>query len=74
MLAAAGSNPLTIDSKAPSIPVSEFAYNETRYRMLVNSDEVRAEQLMKAADDDAKLRWLRIQRLAELEAQLHAPK
>lgn len=74
MLAAAGSNPLTIDSKAPSIPVSEYAYNETRYRMLVNSDEVRAEQLMKAADDDAKLRWLRIQRLAELEAQLHAPK
>ena len=29
-----GKNPLTIDSKDPTIPVEEYAYNETRYRML----------------------------------------
>ena len=44
MLAASGSNPLTIDSSSKH-PCFGNAYNE-RY-MLVNSDEVRAEQLMK---------------------------
>ncbi|PKO06004.1 MAG: pyruvate:ferredoxin (flavodoxin) oxidoreductase [Chloroflexi bacterium HGW-Chloroflexi-3] len=29
-----GKNPLIIDSKDPSISVQEYAYNETRYRML----------------------------------------
>ena len=71
-LAAEGKNPLTVDSKAPSIPVSEYAYKETRYQMLVNKDEQRAEMLMNAANEDARLRWERLQRMAELEAQLHA--
>jgi len=52
-----GKNPLTIDSKEPTIPVSEYAYNETRYRMLMQSDEQRAEALMKLAQKDAKSRW-----------------
>lgn len=69
-----GKNPLVIDSKAPSIPVSEYAYNETRYRMLVNKDEVRAEELMAEAGEDARLRWERLQRLAEVEAQIRALK
>ena len=73
-LAVEGKNPLTIDSKAPSIPVSEYAYNETRYRMLVQKDENRAELLMNEANEDARLRWERLQRLAELEAQLRSPK
>src|SRR5579864_4030511 len=30
-----GKNPLTLDSKAPTLPLEQFAYNETRYRMLV---------------------------------------
>jgi pyruvate-ferredoxin/flavodoxin oxidoreductase len=73
-LAVEGKNPLSIDSKAPSIPVSEYAYNETRYRMLVQKDENRAELLMNEASEDARLRWERLQRLAELEAQLRSPK
>jgi pyruvate-ferredoxin/flavodoxin oxidoreductase len=52
-----GKNPLKIDSKAPTIPVSEYAYNETRYRMLLQSDEQRAEFLMSQAERDAKSRW-----------------
>ncbi|MEA3441295.1 MAG: pyruvate:ferredoxin (flavodoxin) oxidoreductase [Chloroflexota bacterium] len=52
-----GKNPLKIDSKAPTIPVSEYAYNETRYRMLLQSDEQRAEYLMNQAQRDAKSRW-----------------
>lgn len=52
-----GKNPLKIDSKTPTIPVSKYAYNETRYRMLLQSDEQRAEYLMKKAEHDAKSRW-----------------
>ena len=48
----AGHNPLTIDSKDPSIPVEDYAYNETRYRMLLQSDEPRAEKLMAQAKND----------------------
>jgi pyruvate-ferredoxin/flavodoxin oxidoreductase len=56
-LIAAGENPLSIDSKEPTIPVSQYAYNETRYRMLVQTDEQRAEMLMKQAQKDVKGRW-----------------
>ena len=74
MLAADGKNPLTVDSREPNIPVSEYAYNETRYRMLINKDEVRAEKLMSEANADAKLRWERLKKLAELEGELRTPK
>jgi pyruvate-ferredoxin/flavodoxin oxidoreductase len=54
---ALGQNPLTIDSKEPTVPVSQYAYNETRYRMLLQSDEQRAEALMKLAQKDVRGRW-----------------
>ncbi|MHB1132612.1 MAG: pyruvate:ferredoxin (flavodoxin) oxidoreductase [Chloroflexota bacterium] len=53
----AGKTPFTLDSKAPSIPLSTYAYNETRYRMLLQSDEARAEQLMREAQADVNRRW-----------------
>ncbi len=56
-LAAEGKNPLSIDCKDPSVPFSQYAYNETRYQMLVKADEQRAEMLMKEAQQDAKSRW-----------------
>jgi pyruvate-ferredoxin/flavodoxin oxidoreductase len=52
-----GKNPLLIDSKEPTIPVSKYAYNETRYLMLLQSDEQRAEMLMEKAEYDSKRRW-----------------
>jgi pyruvate-ferredoxin/flavodoxin oxidoreductase len=52
-----GRNPLTIDSKDPSIPLEQYVYNETRYRMLLQSDEQRAEMLLKLAQRDVKSRW-----------------
>ena len=61
-----GKNPLILDSKDPSIPVSEYAYNETRYRMLLQSDETRAEALMKLAERDAKSRWRLYEQMAEM--------
>jgi pyruvate-ferredoxin/flavodoxin oxidoreductase len=63
-LAADGKNPLMIDSKAPSIPIEQYAYNEARYKMLAQSDEQRAEQLLALAQHDAQDRWSRYQALA----------
>jgi pyruvate-ferredoxin/flavodoxin oxidoreductase len=62
-----GENPLTLDSKAPSVPVSKFAYNETRYRMLLQSDETRAEALMKLAQRDVESRWNLYQQMANMQ-------
>jgi len=56
-LAAEGKNPLQIDCKEPSIPVEQYMYSETRFRMLTQSDEARAEQLLKLAQEDARARW-----------------
>ena len=64
--AAQGKNPLKLDSKAPSVPLSDFAYNETRYRMLLRSDEARAEELMKMAQKNAKSRWQLYEQMAAM--------
>jgi len=65
-LAEAGKNPLVMDSKEPTIPLSQYAYNETRYRMLLQSNEQRAEELMKQAQQDAKRRWTLYHQMAEM--------
>jgi len=56
-LSAENKNPLQIDSREPSVPVEQYMYNETRFRMLTQSDEARAEALLKLASQDAKSRW-----------------
>ena len=56
-LAAQDKNPLQIDFKEPTIPVEQYMYNETRFRMLTQSDEERAETLLKLSGEDAKARW-----------------
>jgi pyruvate-ferredoxin/flavodoxin oxidoreductase len=56
-LAKTGKNPLQLDSKAPSISLEKYAYNETRYTMLVKSDPQAAKELLVLAQDDVKKRW-----------------
>ncbi|MFO7585201.1 MAG: pyruvate:ferredoxin (flavodoxin) oxidoreductase [Anaerolineales bacterium] len=65
-LTAEGKNPLQIDSKEPSIPLEEYIYKETRYRMLTQSDEERAEMLLKSAQADVKSRWRFYQQMAAM--------
>jgi len=65
-LAEQGQNPLIIESKEPSIPISQYAYNETRYKMLTQMDEQRAEELMKEAQNDARSRWTLYQQMAAM--------
>ncbi|HEU0003174.1 MAG TPA: thiamine pyrophosphate-dependent enzyme, partial [Ktedonobacteraceae bacterium] len=63
-LHARGKNPLILDSKDPTVPLEKYAYNETRYRMLLQSNEQRAESLMQLARQDVKDRWHQYQQLA----------
>jgi len=64
-----GKNPLVLDYKQPSIPIKDYAYNETRYRMLVQSNENRAETLMKLAQKDAEDRWTRYSQMASVPSK-----
>ena len=66
-LADEGKNPLLLDSKDPTIAVEEYAYNETRYRMLLQSDEARAEMLMHEAKSDVAKRWNLYQQMAAIQ-------
>jgi len=71
MLAEEGKNPLQLDSRDPSVKVEDYAYNETRYRMLLQSDEARAEALMKQAREDAIRRWKLYQQMAAIPYNGH---
>ena len=62
-----GKNPLQMDSKAPTIKVADYAYSENRYRMLLQSDEQRAEDLMRSAQSDANRRWKIYEQLAAMD-------
>jgi len=52
-----GKNPFLLDSKAPSIPLKQYAHQEARYTMLVRSDPEAARELLKVAQDDVERQW-----------------
>lgn len=66
-LAAQGRNPLTLDSRPPSIPMRDYAYSETRYKMLTLSNPEEAKRLLELAQEDVKTRYQFYQQLAGLE-------
>ncbi|HQV68849.1 MAG TPA: pyruvate:ferredoxin (flavodoxin) oxidoreductase [Thermoflexales bacterium] len=59
-----GKNPLQLDSGAPKIQFRDYAYNETRYRMLTQAHPEEAEVLMKAAQEAVNEHWKRYAELA----------
>jgi pyruvate-ferredoxin/flavodoxin oxidoreductase len=59
-----GKNPLILDSKEPTLPLEKYIYNETRYRMLVQSDEKRAGDLLQQAKHDVQVHWEHYHHLA----------
>jgi pyruvate-ferredoxin/flavodoxin oxidoreductase len=63
-LRADGKNPLQLDSGKPKIAFKDYAYNETRYRMLTQSHPQEAEQLMKQAQELVNAHWKRYEELA----------
>jgi pyruvate-ferredoxin/flavodoxin oxidoreductase len=56
-LAKQGKSPLQLDSRAPSLPLEKYVYNETRYTMLAHSDPEAAKQLLQLAQEDVNTRW-----------------
>jgi pyruvate-ferredoxin/flavodoxin oxidoreductase len=63
-LRAEGKNPLRLDSKAPKIPLKDYIYNETRYRMLTKSNPQAAERLLAEAEEAVKEHWQKYQQMA----------
>ena len=62
-----GKNPLKLDSKAPTISYEDWAYRETRFKMLTKSKPERAKQLIEMAQKEVTLRWHLYEEWAELE-------
>ena len=56
--------PLTLDSKGPAIPFTEYAYAEGRYRTLKTIDPEAAARLATEAEHDIETRWKLYQTLA----------
>jgi pyruvate-ferredoxin/flavodoxin oxidoreductase len=52
-----GKNPFILDSRAPSIPLKDYVYNESRYTMLLRAHPDTAELLLKEATDDVERTW-----------------
>ena len=53
-LHAQGKNPLQLDSKEPTLPLSDYIYNENRYRVLEKSNPERAKMLLDKAQEITK--------------------
>ncbi len=67
MLEKEGQNPLKLDSKAPSISYEDFAYRETRFKMLTKSKPERAKMLLDLAQKESHARWSLYEKWASME-------
>jgi pyruvate-ferredoxin/flavodoxin oxidoreductase len=68
---AEGQHPFALDSRAPSIPLKDFAAKEGRYSLLARSKPQLAERLMELAQEDVNERRRLYEQLAGIER--HAP-
>jgi len=68
-LAAEGKNPFKLDSKGLKIPFKDYAYMETRYKMLTKSHPVEAAALMIEAQADVVRKWKEYERFAAYEPE-----
>jgi pyruvate-ferredoxin/flavodoxin oxidoreductase len=64
---AAGQNPLILDSGAPTIPIKDYIYSETRYKMLTLSKPEEAAKLLEGAQQDVDSRYQLYRQMADLE-------
>jgi pyruvate-ferredoxin/flavodoxin oxidoreductase len=65
--ASQGLNPLQLDSRPPKIPLKDYAYNETRFKMLAQSKPEEAERLLALAQQDVRERWRMYEQFASLD-------
>ena len=67
MLTAQGKNPLTLDSKEPTMSFSEHALKENRFKVLTKTNPENAKKLLAQADKMVKAKFDLLQKLANLE-------
>jgi len=68
-LAKEGKNPFKLDSKGLKMPFKDYAYMETRYKMLTKSHPQLAEELIKKAQEDVVNTWKEYERLASYQPE-----
>ncbi|MBI1282526.1 MAG: pyruvate:ferredoxin (flavodoxin) oxidoreductase [Anaerolineaceae bacterium] len=66
-LAAEGKNPLQLDSRDPKISYQDFAYQQTRFKMLTKSKPERARDLLLKAQEEVNSRWNLYRQMAEMK-------
>ncbi|MHC4294064.1 MAG: pyruvate:ferredoxin (flavodoxin) oxidoreductase, partial [Planctomycetota bacterium] len=66
-LAQQGKNPLQLDSKEPSISFLDYAYNETRFKMLATFKPDDAKRLAEQAQNDVTTKWHLLKQMAEMQ-------
>jgi len=62
-----GKNPLKLDSKAPSAPLQEFMYNETRFKMVTKMNPKAAKEYLQKAQKQVSKSWKIYQNMAEMD-------
>ncbi|MDE3229019.1 MAG: pyruvate:ferredoxin (flavodoxin) oxidoreductase, partial [Chloroflexota bacterium] len=72
-LPAQGRSPLTLDSKAPRVPLAEYERHESRFQMLQRMDSVRAGRLLEEAQEDVTTHYHTYVGLAEALAPANEP-
>ncbi|MBP7147154.1 MAG: pyruvate:ferredoxin (flavodoxin) oxidoreductase [Acidobacteria bacterium] len=61
-----GKNPLQLDCRKPTLPISEYMMAEARFKMLTKTDPERAKSLAQYAQEEANARWTRYEQLAHM--------
>ncbi|MCX7726001.1 MAG: thiamine pyrophosphate-dependent enzyme, partial [Chitinispirillaceae bacterium] len=66
-LAEEGKNPLIIDSKEPTIPLSEYVYKENRYRILQRANPEVSAKLIEESEKRIKARFNLLKAMASIQ-------
>jgi pyruvate-ferredoxin/flavodoxin oxidoreductase len=62
-----GENPLRLDSKEPALAYEDYAYKQTRFKMLTKSKPEQARLLLEQAKADVARKWKLYEQLAAME-------
>jgi len=64
-----GENPLSLDSRAPKLPVEQYLYTENRFKMLTKSNPAMAKRLLREAQRHVNERWRLYEYLAAFKPE-----
>ncbi|MCK4608060.1 MAG: pyruvate:ferredoxin (flavodoxin) oxidoreductase, partial [Gammaproteobacteria bacterium] len=65
VLAEQGKNPFILDSKAPTVALEDFIYNETRFKSLLKANPERAKELLQKLEENVTKRWQQYENMAK---------